>query len=767
MRMCGAEAHVESSGVDIDSSSSARHEPPCCRAASERANLCDPMRELILLSSLATGLALGESVLDVQTRPAVERGARSDEGVERWLSELSAARAQDRSRAERELAARLGARDLDRLRAAAQAGTAEVRRRIAAALGADEPHIDLAASMASDRAPEISEIGRDALRELIARWSPGYSDPGLERGEVRLKLREKSERVFSLDASANGADLALALDELDRAAESAPPLVLDPALAISAPRAFHPNTDFEGPLERVLDGLARANDVGFVGFAFDAELGASARPWILVTSRADDGTTSAVERITAWCVAIAEGPDAQRTSSAEIARNAKRSAAARALAAIDWPAALVWLEQRWRGGADADALDGVLLAAGRGRVVGSLLDPRVQESLYAEMDAAARRRDSAGDRRAEEIARALAEAGSSGAAGEDLSAVALSNRGASARETWMRLVVLELTKSASPLVLPFVDALIASPPASEAKSASESERDALRFQALRTRAACAHGQPSSAPLADPRSLFEWAAARGELDELVRCLAVSSAAFPTDWRDPDRWPNAWWDESHDALRAALVAWSLAAPKSRATTDNRAQESSPAAAEDVAAKIASRAMSPAFIEALAGRFRRAIETGDGDRVERFVAAARRASPSSESLDRLEVLSGRDGAEAEARVIDAATSDSRSDLLCLGAMAGGRLGAKARESLVRSIRGKPAPEDLIAALDRAIVELRAARAEKDEHAFVLAVRDAAKSAEPKVRALLRADLWPEVQKSVVVHLSEVDRHLRTSGL
>jgi hypothetical protein len=33
--------------------------------------------------------------------------------------------------------------------------------------------------------------------------------------------------------------------------------------------------------------------------------------------------------------------------------------------------------------------------------------------------------------------------------------------------------------------------------------------------------------------------------------------------------------------------------------------------------------------------------------------------------------------------------------------------------------------------------------------------------------VRALLRADLWPEVQKSVVVHLSEVDRHLRNSGL
>jgi len=737
----------------------------------------------IVLSSLAPGLALGESVLDVQTRPPVERDARSDEGVEHWLSELSAARAQDRSRAERELAARLGARDLDRLRATTQAGTAEVRRRIAAALGADERHIDLSASMASDRAPEISEIGRDALRELIARWSPGYSDPALERGEVRLKLREKSERVFSLDASANGADLALALDELDRAADSAPPLVIDSALAFSAPRAFHPNTDFEGPLERVLDGLARANDVGFVGFAFDAELGASARPWILVTSRADDGAIPAAERITTWCVAIAEAPDAQRTSAPEIARNAKRSAAARALAALDWPAALFWLEQRWRGGADADALDGIVLAAGRGRVVGSLLDSHVQESLYAEMDAAARRRDSAGDRRAEEIARALAAAGSSGAAGEDLGAVALANRGASARETWMRLVVLELTKSASPLVLPFVDALIASTSANEAPNASESEREALRFQALRTRAASAHGQPLSAPLADPRSLFEWAAARGELDELVRCLAVSSAAFPTEWRDPDRWPSAWWDESHDALRAALVAWSLAAPDShatsapesratsgigsRATSDNRAQGSSSAAAENVATKIASRAMSPAFVEALAGRFRRAIETGDGDRVERFVAAARRASSSSESLDRLEVLSGRDDAEVQARLLDAATSDSRSDLLCLGAMAGGRLGAKARESLVRSIRGKPVPEDLIAALDRAIVALRAARAEKDEHAFVLAVRDAAKSAEPKVRALLRADLWPEVQKSVVVHLAELDRHLRTSGL
>jgi hypothetical protein len=170
----------------------------------------------------------------------------------------------------------------------------------------------------------------------------------------------------------------------------------------------------------------------------------------------------------------------------------------------------------------------------------------------------------------------------------------------------------------------------------------------------------------------------------------------------------------------------------------------------------------------LEKLAVRVRRASQAGDPEKVERFLAAARDALPSgSAGIDRLEVLSGRARPEVEQRVLAASTSDSQSDLLCVAALAAGRQGEEARAVLLRSISGQAVPRELIAALDRAIGEMRAARAEKEERAFVVSVREAARGADPKLRALLRADIWPPAQKSEVVRVSEVDRHLRTSGL
>ena len=50
----------------------------------------------------------------------------------------------------------------------------------------------------------------------------------------------------------------------------------------------------------------------------------------------------------------------------------RQSAAARALAGLDWPAAIGWIERRWAWTGDAVALDGLLTAAARGRVAPSL-----------------------------------------------------------------------------------------------------------------------------------------------------------------------------------------------------------------------------------------------------------------------------------------------------------------------------------------------------------------------------------------------------------
>jgi hypothetical protein len=481
-------------------------------------------------------------------------------------------------------------------------------------------------------------------------------------------------------------------------------------------------------------------------------LGESARPWILVASRADDGERTASRRIGDWCACVGSGS----------ADAAKRSACARAIAAVDWPAGLSWLERRWRASGDASALDGVLLAAGRGRVVAALVDGRVQDELYRQADEALASRTAAGDERAESIARALSAAGPSGPGGDDLAARALAKKTASPRETWLRLVVLEGTRTRSKLVVPFVDALLAgaTPPTAGGDPPGASE--ALRFQALRTRAACAPGAPASAALADPRALFEWASAAHASSELVRALNSASFAPPHDWLDPARLPSAWRAPQRLDARFAVMTWVAAADPERAA----AHLAQIASAPDLAADAL---VSPGeALSSVSDDLRRWSREGGRDVVERVLAATRKlGTVDAARLDRLEVLSGHAGAEAQARVLAACTSGSRSDLACLGAMASGPHGEAARAALLSAFAHAGSPADLVAALDRAVAELRAVRAEKEERALVTAVREAARDADPKLRASLRPDAWPAAPKLDVLRVSELERRVSTSGL
>jgi hypothetical protein len=305
---------------------------------------------------------------------------------------------------------------------------------------------------------------------------------------------------------------------------------------------------------------------------------------------------------------------------------------------------------------------------------------------------------------------------------------------------------------------------------------SIAEREALRFQSLRTRAACARGTMLARALPDLPALFEWASSRHELDELVRCLAISGAAIPDEWLDPDRMPVAWKGAEHLDLRVAIADWyvtslgsvgrSDATPSDRPSSDSRLDPRS--GVKQLASLLSGAELTPATWEKLAARIRRTSQEGEPEHVARFLSAVRDALPAdSTPLDRLEVLSGCATPEVELRVLGGASSDSRPDLLCLGALAAGRQGESARAALLKSIGTKAVPRDLAAALDRAVTELRAARAEKEERAFVVSAREAARGADPKLRALLRADLWPPPQKSDLVHVSELDRRLRTSGL
>src|SRR5262245_37185313 len=108
-----------------------------------------------------------------RARPAQEGG------VAVRLAELSSPAAADRARAERWLAAHLGAADLERVARTAAEGDAEVRRRLAAALGAEDRSFGLAAQLARSPEPAAAAVGREALGELAARFAPALDDPPL------------------------------------------------------------------------------------------------------------------------------------------------------------------------------------------------------------------------------------------------------------------------------------------------------------------------------------------------------------------------------------------------------------------------------------------------------------------------------------------------------------------------------------------------------------------------------------------------------------
>ncbi|MFN0007670.1 MAG: hypothetical protein ACKVXR_07160, partial [Planctomycetota bacterium] len=303
--------------------------------------------------------------------------------VRAWLDRLRADSAAERSRAQRWLGTHLAERDFDLVRRAAIEGDAETRARLALALADSDLHLEIAAGLAAAGEESAAEVGRSALSDRIAHWAPGWNAPGLDRGEALSKLREEagrvpgSSRVIAIDPRGKGNRLDLALEELSRLAPEGLPLVLDPDLAL-ADHPREPAGELEGVFESVLDELVKTHRADFEGFDFPGEVGAPARPWIRIGRARSASRRSGAAHVVAWCEELAGGGDRER-----------REACARAIASTGWPGGLAWLERRWRAGQDGAALEGVLLAAGRGLVAPSLADPDVQRELYRSMDALA------------------------------------------------------------------------------------------------------------------------------------------------------------------------------------------------------------------------------------------------------------------------------------------------------------------------------------------------------------------------------------------
>ena len=699
-------------------------------------------------------LAVVASLVLQSASPSGVDVAAPPANVEAALEKLKSARAGERSAAQLFLARTLTDGDLDRVRAASEAGDPETRRRLALAIADDDARISLAVALAADHGEAATEVGRAALEERLARWCPGWTRNGLPREETALRLDARPQRPVRLDPRTEDKRLDLALDQLDRVAPGAVPLVLDPDLALSD----HPrdaSAAIEAPFVRGLADLVRVHRADFEGFAIGSsddarqdaspdggsdaradggvESGEPARPWIRVRRAVAGPTRPGSEWIVDWCVGVVSDPAPPR-----------RAACARAVASTGWPGGIAWLEKRAFTGQDEASLEGVLLAAGRGQVAPSLGRPEVVRDLLARLHEAAR--DGADPSRADALARALAAAGPIGAKGEDLAAIAADGlERLSPREAWSRLVVLEGMRASSPPARSAIDALLARadvPPP-------------LRFQALRARAAT---DPGSRPAGVEKAseALAWAASAGEDRECARLLVALGAPPPPTMADRKaeaaRLPT---------LRLAELEWSLfgGGPES--------------AAPRIVALSADPSADGLGVEALAGRTREWVRQGAAPRFGKAIAAAR-ALPGSDAgrLDRLEILSGAADASLRASWLEAHAKApaGRPDLLVLGALASGRSGDAARKAILGALGSKDRLDDLDGAVDAAslaIDGLWSALEDETALAFARAVAEVAGNGSKELRAKLRTSGWPPRRPLEPVNAAEIDRSLQRSGL
>ncbi len=295
-------------------------------------------------------------------------------------------------------------------------GAAAARRRLSVILGADDRLLGLAVRLAADGRPSVRSVGEDAVLAQLNRWSrSAMSEPSGAAYDHRRQsvpwpkpLLERSAFRVALDPNGSAPDSdetgsgASAFDLLDRRGGAPIPIVLDPAFVESMARRPAPRLGaarLEGSWAELLQDLCMIHNGAFQlqGYRYPdetypsdlVEAGAElppARAWVHVVQR---GTTQLAPagrdlrepgsaRIVAWCKGvIADG------------NLIRQGASARALAVLDWPAAVHWLERRWAWYGDVVALEGLLAAAARGRVAPSLQDPRCLRAIFdlVEVDA--------------------------------------------------------------------------------------------------------------------------------------------------------------------------------------------------------------------------------------------------------------------------------------------------------------------------------------------------------------------------------------------
>jgi hypothetical protein len=478
------------------------------------------------------------------------------------LARLGAPRAAERTAAERWLEAHLVMERYPELAEAALAGDAEVRGRLVHVLSSDARHLPLALLLSGEKDSGLNALGREAVRAAVVHTDPRLAEPAVRDGldyQLRRAASASPPRYLRLDPHL---PLARMVEELELVGELPLGLTLDPRLATRTIRR-----EVEIPAAAWNDlflQVARAIGVGIEIHGLARRSGNELGSFLYLTAETGTARTG-VDLISEWLLVLAVDRD-----------ESARARAACNLASSGFAPGLEWMDQLVRSRGDRAALEGLLLAAARGRVAPALLEPAVLEPLLAEAEKAA------GPRSAR-ILCALARAGCFDARGGELVPRLLAGfETATPRARWLRLLLLEEDGCAGAGVEPLARGLLADP----------GTAPVLRLRALFALA----NQGSGGSFEPVRieglpEIFRVGLDELEVERLGRVLRLFSQAppfadparIPADWSAPARLAlvQAWlWRGEAGPLGAHLAAWMQSPPAdARARGESLADELRP--------------------------------------------------------------------------------------------------------------------------------------------------------------------------------------------